>query len=59
MEAVSQIPKSELEAMGRWLVNLAQQEGILEFKVLAAEDIPEIKHIPEIKRLFNEPSTLL
>ena len=23
MEAVSQIPKSELEAMGRWLINLA------------------------------------
>ena len=29
MESVSQIPKSELENMGRWLVNLAQQEGIL------------------------------
>ena len=44
MEAVSQIPKSELEAMGRWLVNLAQQEGILEFKVLAAAGVPEMKH---------------
>ena len=43
MEAVSQIPKSELETMGRWLINLAQQESILEFKVLTATDIPEMK----------------
>ena len=46
------IPKSELEAMGRWLINLAQQEGILEFKVLAAADIPEMKRriqSPEIQ----------
>jgi hypothetical protein len=43
MEAVNRIPKSELEAMGRCIINLAQQEGILEFEVLAAAGIPEIK----------------
>ena len=55
MEAVSQIPKSELEDMGRWLINLAQQEGILEFKVLTVADIPEMKHrIQERFRALRE-----
>jgi hypothetical protein len=55
MEAVSQIPESELEAMARWIVNLAQQEGILEFKVLAAAGIPERKRrIQERFRALRE-----
>ena len=55
MEVVSQIPESELEAMTRWIVNLAQQEGILEFKVLAGAGIPERKHrIQERFRALQE-----
>ena len=55
METVNRIPKSEFETMGKWIINLAQQEGILEFKVLSDADIPEMKHrIQERFRALRE-----
>ena len=55
METVIKVPKSELETMGRWLINLTQQEGILEFKVLTAADMPEMKYrIQERFRVLRE-----